>query len=139
MRFSPTTLLVPVRAFFTCRAGPAAQYTSFLLFPHDGPRSPSCRVVHSAVHREYPMDRLRRVCTLALILAASIPSAARAQWSTNPSQNTPVCLAIGDQQQPQVASDGQGGALIVWIDGRDPVYKVYAQRMSGNGFPMWDS
>ena len=59
-----------------------------------------------------------------------------AQWSTNPAVNNAICADAGLQFTPQIASDGAGGAIIVWMDmrasnGYSP--KAYAQRIDVNG------
>ena len=48
-----------------------------------------------------------------------------------------VCGASGDQVAPHITSDGQGGAIVVWIDNRSGDYDVYAQRVNVNGVPQW--
>ncbi|MCC6653388.1 MAG: hypothetical protein IT348_19710 [Candidatus Eisenbacteria bacterium] len=48
-----------------------------------------------------------------------------------------VCVAAGDQQEPTVCSDGSGGAIIAWRDGRGADLNVYAQRVNANGNPSW--
>jgi hypothetical protein len=62
-------------------------------------------------------------------------------WSSN---GAPICTAVGDQQDPVIASDGAGGAIIVWRDYRSspglgsPGYcDVYAQRVSASGAVQW--
>ena len=53
-----------------------------------------------------------------------------------------VCTAVDDQQKPKIASDGAGGAIIVWYDHRNNTgynsgFEVYAQRIDANGVPQW--
>jgi hypothetical protein len=58
-------------------------------------------------------------------------------WTTN---GITICDASGTQDYPQVASDGQGGAVIVWEDNRSSdYYEIYAQRVSANGAVLWTS
>jgi len=40
-----------------------------------------------------------------------------------------VCTAAGDQQSPQITSDGAGGAIIIWQDYRSGNSDIYAQRV----------
>src|SRR5262245_19236230 len=61
-----------------------------------------------------------------------------------PADGFPVCTALGDQRAPRLVSDGQGGAIIAWQDGRgesgpDPSPRIYAQRITsdGNIAPGW--
>jgi len=57
-------------------------------------------------------------------------------WDVNGST---VTLAIGDQKEPKIVPDGFGGAIIVWMDLRDPVRypDIYAQRISSGGVRLW--
>jgi hypothetical protein len=49
-----------------------------------------------------------------------------------------VCSATGSQRYPAALSDGAGGAIIAWQDGRSgPGYDVYAQRISPDGLGPW--
>ena len=49
-----------------------------------------------------------------------------------------VSLSAGFQYYPQIVSDGQGGAIIVWEDNRNGVdYDIYAQHISPNGVMQW--
>ena len=52
-----------------------------------------------------------------------------------PVDGLPVCVATNAQQSPQVASDGAGGAFIVWQDQRNGTsdYGVYMQRVTRDG------
>lgn len=46
---------------------------------------------------------------------------------------------IGDQYVPRLASDGSGGAIVVWTGGGTSTFNVYAQRLSAYGAPQWAS
>lgn len=48
-----------------------------------------------------------------------------------------VCTAIGDQLNPNIISDKNGGAIIVWQDERSFDWDVYTQRVSYNGNMVW--
>jgi hypothetical protein len=48
-----------------------------------------------------------------------------------------VCSATGLQQNPQITSDGAGGAVIVWEDKRSGDTNIYAQRIDADGNPLW--
>lgn len=53
-------------------------------------------------------------------------------------QGVSICSADGDQMDLGAASDGNGGAYIVWTDTRDPSTRgVYVQRVDPNGFRQW--
>jgi hypothetical protein len=79
---------------------------------------------------------------LFLVLCLSTLAAAPsfANWSNNAAINTPLCTAAGDEFGAKAVSDGAGGAIVTWIDGRnsptDP-YNIYARRVDGFGNPLW--
>jgi hypothetical protein len=56
------------------------------------------------------------------------------RWTIN---GVGVCTAPASQEKPDIASDGAGGAIIVWTDNRDGVNDVYAQRIDSTGTPLW--
>jgi hypothetical protein len=52
--------------------------------------------------------------------------------------NAAVSTAAGDQHMPDIAADGNGGAVVAWMDERSTWSQVYSQRInasSGNG--LW--
>ena len=63
-----------------------------------------------------------------------------AQWSTDPSQNTPICTAPNNQFAPHIVVDDKGNSIIVWEDETDPTgfRHIYAQRLNRYGYKMWD-
>ncbi len=56
------------------------------------------------------------------------------QWASG---GVAVCSEPHSQQSPQIASDGAGGAIIVWVDYRRGNYDIFAQRVSGAGAVRW--
>jgi hypothetical protein len=55
------------------------------------------------------------LCAAALFtLVVGVPSL-WAQWITD---GVPVCTAAGDQEVPQITTDGSGGAIFTWSDYR---------------------
>jgi hypothetical protein len=48
-----------------------------------------------------------------------------------------VCDAAGDQWYPRLASDGVGGAFVIWEDGRNGNKDIYAQRVNASGDTLW--
>jgi hypothetical protein len=58
------------------------------------------------------------------------------KWSNN---GVKICNAVGNQLQPQLVSDGKGGAIITWEDLRKtyPNEEIYAQRIDSNGLVKW--
>src|SRR3989442_14525618 len=77
---------------------------------------------------------------LALSSGVIWPGAARAEWPHDPGVNLQVTGAKGNQQTPRAVSDGAGGVLIAWSDGRDTTnIDIYAQHILRSGAidPAW--
>ena len=77
---------------------------------------------------------------LGVLFTASlfIPSLALGQWSNNPKVNNPISTGANDRINSASASDGAGGAIIVWQDKRNgSTFDIYAQRVSPNGNNLW--
>ncbi len=56
------------------------------------------------------------------------------QWTPN---GTAICTADNDQENPQICSDGTGGAIITWDDQRSLSDGIYAQRVDSTGNIQW--
>ncbi len=56
------------------------------------------------------------------------------QWTTD---GVTLCTAMGNQQSPQITSDGAGGAIVTWHDFRSGNYDIYAQRVNASGTVQW--
>ncbi|MFI5251323.1 MAG: T9SS type A sorting domain-containing protein [Bacteroidota bacterium] len=58
------------------------------------------------------------------------------QWTGT---GVPICTAAGDQILPTIVSDGAGGAIITWQDGREGSSQnlTYAQRVNASGVVQW--
>ena len=50
---------------------------------------------------------------------------------------TPICIASNNQVQPQICSDGAGGAIIAWHDQRVPGQRLYIQKLDSSGNAQW--
>ncbi len=48
-----------------------------------------------------------------------------------------ICAAANNQQEPVIVADGAGGAIIAWIDARDGLKDIYAQRIDNPGAVQW--
>ncbi len=72
------------------------------------------------------------------IYAQRINSTGDVQWTTN---GVHVCNASDKQRDPQIISDGSGGAVITWDDtrGGDLDLDIYAQRVNSAGDTQWDA
>jgi hypothetical protein len=55
-----------------------------------------------------------------------------------PAAGVVVCAQPGAQQDPAIAADGSGGALISWRDARSGVDDIYVQRIDPSGAPHCD-
>jgi hypothetical protein len=49
----------------------------------------------------------------------------------------PICTEANDQYGPQLASDGLGGVILVWVDNRALDYDIYAQRIDDFENTVW--
>jgi hypothetical protein len=56
-------------------------------------------------------------------------------WDDN---GTIICNATEGQYNPQICSDGDGGAIITWYDWRNGEYDIYAQKIDSAGNPQWN-
>jgi hypothetical protein len=68
------------------------------------------------------------------IYAQRVDSTGAIQWAAN---GVALCTAVGDQTDPEITSDGAGGAIITWVDGRSGNDDIYAQRVSAAGAVQW--
>ncbi|MHA2288191.1 MAG: hypothetical protein ACXABG_05345, partial [Promethearchaeota archaeon] len=53
------------------------------------------------------------------------------------SSGIPICIEDGFQQNPEICSDGFGGAVITWIDTRGMDADIYSQRIDASGNTYW--
>jgi hypothetical protein len=60
-------------------------------------------------------------------LALLVPHLASAAWPSDPLVNVPVCTAPGYQDNAKVVSDGAGGGIFTWRDGRAGATGIDAQ------------
>lgn len=70
------------------------------------------------------------------IYAQRINAEGEMQWSLNG-----IAAYAGEHEQgwPVAVSDGAGGAIIAWGDGRNNRLDIYAQRVNANGKLLWDA
>jgi hypothetical protein len=83
------------------------------------------------------MSSLSRLLGILFFLAIGslIPLPARAQWIGG--GTVPVCVAPGQQTQPDAVSDGFGGVVVAWLDCRYGCSSIFAQRLDALGYPRW--
>jgi hypothetical protein len=77
------------------------------------------------------------------IYAQRVGANGTVRWSTN---GVALCTTGGENVYPEVTSDGSGGAIVTWMDGRmgaDPYglvpYDIYAQRVLASGAVQWQA
>ena len=72
------------------------------------------------------------------LLSILCPSYIQAQWNSNPSINTPVCIATGDQPGSEIVADNTGGVFIVWEDRRSGNSNpdIYLQHLDSSGVAL---
>ncbi len=68
------------------------------------------------------------------IYAQRIDANGNPLWTAN---GMPICTEVNAQNSPCIASDGAGGAIIVWQDFRTNYADLYAQRVKQNGELVW--
>ncbi|MHA1293876.1 MAG: hypothetical protein ACTSQJ_14560 [Promethearchaeota archaeon] len=69
------------------------------------------------------------------IYAQRINSSGAIQWTPN---GVIICTAQNAQNNPEITSDGLGGAIITWQDSRSGSNSdIYAQRINSNGVVQW--
>ena len=71
------------------------------------------------------------------IYAQRISASGVPLWTTG---GIPICTASSFQYYPEVVSDGVGGAIITWFDGRNfglSANDIYAQRINASGTALW--
>jgi len=73
-----------------------------------------------------------KCCAILLFFLLFPLFAAISQWSSDPYENTIVAYQAYD---PQMVSDGSGGAIIVWWSSTD--YGLHAQRLDKYGYARW--
>jgi len=68
------------------------------------------------------------------IYAQRVNAAGAVQWTAN---GVALCTAAGDQQSPEIVSDGMSGAIVTWYDSRSGSTDIYAQRVNATGVVQW--
>lgn len=69
------------------------------------------------------------------IYAQRVDADGTVQWAED---GVAVCSVYGNQFYPHIVTDGAGGAIIVWQDGRSGTgWEVYAQRLNSAGAAQW--
>jgi hypothetical protein len=69
------------------------------------------------------------------IYAQRISASGVMEWGVS---GVPICNATGEQWGHCGVSDGFGGVIVAWCDGRNGGVDIYAQRVSSSGTMLWD-
>jgi len=67
------------------------------------------------------------------IYAQRVNASGSVEWDPG---GVPICTFSFHQKTPEIASDGAGGAIIVWLDERSGD-NIYAQRVNASGTILW--
>lgn len=70
------------------------------------------------------------------LYAQKVDASGIVQWAV---PGVPICTAQGRKEEPIIAADGAGGAIVAWLDRRNGVNNsdLYAQRVSSSGQSQW--
>jgi hypothetical protein len=69
------------------------------------------------------------------VYAQRVNGVGEVQWKAD---GLPLCSSTGNEEGPQIVSDGAGGAIVAWYDFRNMSdYDIYAQRVSESGELLW--
>jgi hypothetical protein len=71
------------------------------------------------------------VVLLSLLIS---PQYVLAQWTNDPTINTPIKTDPGGQMAPLIVTDTKGGAIIVWME----IGSLLGQRVDRDGYLLWD-
>ncbi len=63
----------------------------------------------------------------------------RAEWTSSPTENLPLCTAQNEQHFPVLVTDGKDGAIVAWSDARNANRDIFAQRVSAAGDMLWQA
>ncbi len=92
-------------------------------------------IVSTSTQKDLTMQKTFTLVVVAILFA--VVEHASAQWPADSVAKITICNASGDQKYPEIASDGAGGAIIVWQDGRTSSKMIYAQRVDSAGVVKW--
>ncbi|HVO76809.1 MAG TPA: FlgD immunoglobulin-like domain containing protein [Candidatus Bathyarchaeia archaeon] len=81
------------------------------------------------------MKHAKVVAILLTLMNCAAAPALEAAWVAN---GVAICTVPGTEDAPVIVSDGSGGAIVVWVDGRTVVNTdIYAQRINAGGSVLW--
>jgi len=93
------------------------------------------------VHNHRGRFKLKNLLTVFIVVTLWLASTEElwGQWSGDPTVNTAIAVATGNQNVSCTLSDGSGGALITWTDARAGNSDAYAQLINASGAVQWTS
>ncbi len=91
------------------------------------------------LHTKDSQMKKQILSTLVLSLGLCYTNVAKAQWSTDVSINTPVCVATGTKGGQKIMTDGHGGAFVTWQDDRLGNNDIYIQHFDSTGTALWST
>jgi hypothetical protein len=138
LRALHTRLLLPVVALALCAASPAIAAW---------PNSPLVNVPLCATHSggTYPRSVSDGAGGAIVtwqdyrngnwdLYAQRVSASGAPRWTAN---GVALCTAAGTQKYAVAVADGAGGAIVAWADARGGNWRVYTQRISGEGTVQW--
>lgn len=99
--------------------------------------SPSIAAVRDGAGGAFVAWLDQRVDSQGDVYAQRVDPSGTVQWATN---GLPLCSIAGSQTILHAVSDGSGGMIAAWEDGRDSPSTgtdLYAQRVAANGQSLW--
>ncbi|UCF04078.1 MAG: hypothetical protein JSV33_08975, partial [bacterium] len=78
---------------------------------------------------------IKVIVSTTLLSLALVTQPAHAQWVQD---GIPTSIPTDYQRFVEAVEDGFGGIIVVWVDGRGATLDIYAQRIDGYGYPVWD-
>lgn len=80
------------------------------------------------------MRNLSRICIVLVALLVFAPPLFSTHWAWD---GIPVCDYNSTKGNQRIASDGSGGAFVVWEDSRTGNDDIFIQRIDSTGAPLW--
>jgi hypothetical protein len=81
------------------------------------------------------MSRVLKAVPLVVLCAFIV--AVPPVWANWVQDGVAICTATGGQGLPTITSDGAGGAIVTWYDGRNGNWDIHAQRVNASGAVQW--
>ena len=71
-----------------------------------------------------PLVQVVLVVSWSIFLFDILAGITFAEWPSAPTGNVPISTAANEQYYPQLVSDGEGGAIVTWVDYRSGNYDI---------------